>query len=223
MTSEWLRDDLTMTSSWRHKYVSNLPVRGLAFRKWLIESGLIWGNVRRSGFRATLLFCGTGPGPTMVLPPTIRNVFGSTYAKLLKIWKIFILNESRTCSNEIAKPSSPFGFFVPESDCDLALGFWYPAEYPPFNFESCDLDPFTWSFGVTWCKSGEWFEAVNFCLRGGDSETAFRWRRREGEKTDSSPSGEAVDGSDLHFVKQKTRPGDRPRGTDTTKIENTTQ
>ena len=61
---------------------------------------------------------------------------------------------------------------------------------------------------------------VNFCLLGGDSETAFRCRRREGEKTDSSPSGEAVDGSDLHLVKQKTRPGDRPRGTDTTKIEN---
>ena len=58
----------------------DLPVRGLALRKWLIESGLIWGNVRRSGFRATLLFCGTGPGPTIVFPPTIRNVFGSTYA-----------------------------------------------------------------------------------------------------------------------------------------------
>ena len=124
---------------------------------------------------------------------------------------------SQTCSNEIANPSSAFGFFVPESDCDLALGFWYPTEYPPFSFESCDLDPDTWSsLDITWW-SGEWFAAVNFCLLGGDSETAFRCRRREGEKTDSSPSGEAVDGSDRHFVKQKTRPGDRPRGTETTK------
>ena len=206
----WGHNDVRMTS-----FLSNLPVLGLAFKKWFIESGLIWGNVLRSGFRATLLFCGTGPGPTMVLPPTIRNVFGSTYARIIKIQEYA---KWQTCSNEIAKPSSPFGFLVPESDCDLALGFWYPAEYPPFNFESCDLDPFTWSF-VTWCKSGEWFEVVNFCLLGGDSETAFRCRRREGEKTDSSPSGEAVDGSDLHFVKQKTRPGDRPRGTDTTRKE----